>query len=54
MTRKQELLAELKDLGVSDEHCEWLSKRNTAEGLQTVIDNTKALDIIAREARRNT
>ncbi len=42
----------LTELGYDQETVDWFYKRNTAEGLRSVIRNDRAFDIITRLARQ--
>lgn len=53
MTEKEELLKQLKDNGYKDEFIDWLRPRYTNKKLRTLIENDKALNIIAEVARQS-
>lgn len=42
----------LTEIGYDQKTADWHYKRNTAEGLRTVIRNCRALDIISEQARK--
>lgn len=42
----------LTELGYDQETVDWFYKRNTAEGLRSIIRNDRAFDIITRLARQ--
>lgn len=52
VTEKQRLLQVLRDMGVDEDHIEWMAKRKTAKDIQISITNMEAYDIIARVAKR--
>ncbi len=51
MTEKDDLLKQLKDSGYEQKFIDWLRPRYTNGRLRNLIENDKALDIIARVAK---
>jgi len=51
MTKKQQLLQEIRELGFDEKHVDWLERRYTATRLQTVIDNVRTYRTITSMAK---
>ena len=50
LTKKEELLEKIRNLGCEEEFISWLRPRYTNERLQKLIENDEALGIITRVA----